>query len=158
MLSALIYKLFSQRYYIKNIGISPSGGLFSQTHSLVLNIKHDPTLTCVITHTENSHVTCKDVNFAPSCTDAEYCGYTIHVESSYLGYCREYSIKYKNDFPECATPYFMLAGLFDLKKQFSFFIFFFQYIKNVKCILNMLCFRISRDMLVLLRWWCQVSF
>lgn len=34
VLSDLIYKLFSQRCYIKNIGISPSGGLFSQTYSL----------------------------------------------------------------------------------------------------------------------------
>lgn len=70
MLSDLIYKLLSQRYYIKNIGISPSGGLFSQTHSLsfmkaqVFNIKHDPTLICAITHNDNSHGTYKEMKFA----------------------------------------------------------------------------------------------
>lgn len=34
VLSDLIYKLFSQKYYINSIGISSSGGLFSQTHSV----------------------------------------------------------------------------------------------------------------------------
>lgn len=67
----------------------------------VFNIEHDPTLTCIISHNENSHVTFKEMEFAPSCTEADYCCYTIHVESSCLGHGREYSIIYKNEFPVC---------------------------------------------------------
>lgn len=50
VLSDLIYKLFSQRCYIKNIGTGPSRGQFSQTVSLpfvkaqISNIKHNPSV------------------------------------------------------------------------------------------------------------------
>lgn len=41
------------------------------------------------------------MEFAPSCTDAEYCRYTIHVESSYLGHGWECSVIHKDEFPVC---------------------------------------------------------
>lgn len=109
------------------------------------------------------------MQFAPSCTDVEYCCYTIHVESSYLGHSREYSILYKNEFPVCVLeptpPYFMLAGLFDLKKHVfrprkSWWGVGGVLYKMENLSSTCYVFRIvSRDILVLLlRWWHRESF
>lgn len=70
VLSDLIYKLFSQRCYIRNIGMGPSRGQFSQTVSLpfvkaqVFIIKHNPSVVCVMPQHGSSHDPFKEMEFA----------------------------------------------------------------------------------------------
>lgn len=103
VLSDLIYKLFSQRCYIKNIGMGPSRGQFSQTVSLpfvkaqVYNIKHIPSVVCVIPQHGSSHDPFKEMESAPFCTHTDCCSYIVNAESWYLGlkYRRSASKRFK---------------------------------------------------------------
>lgn len=62
------------------------------------------------------------MEFAPSCTDAEYCRYTIHVESSCLGHGWECSVIHKDEFPVCVLELHLHVSCLQayLKKQMFF--------------------------------------
>lgn len=63
----------------------------------VFNIKHNPSVVCVIPQHGSSHDPFKEMEFARFCTHADFCSYIGYAESWYLGhkYRRSASKRFK---------------------------------------------------------------